>query len=409
MIRYILFFLLTGFCFSAQAQKGTATTASKTATQTAVQTATKGMEFFHGTWEEAQAKAAKEGKFLVVDGFTTWCGPCRRMSSITFKDEKVGKFYNKHFINYKLDMEKGEGPTFRRKYGVRGYPTVIYFDSATKELSRFSGYRNPLQFLAEGKKIVADPVKLQAMTDRYEAGERDTKFLKDYIQMLQYGRKQSAHVAKDYLKKVKTKDLKSDENMALAFDAIGDIESPFYKVVFADLPSYEEKFGKEEFHTYVRDIGISHFLKAEENKDAALFTKSEELIKKIDIKEKDLLLFKINMRFQHKMKNWPKYKEAAVSYLDNNVVRDVAMLNNIAWNMLNNFDDKEDMLLAEKWSKKSVQLKADFHNCDTYAHILSKLGKKEEAVKYATKAIDFAKKARINHASTTELLEKLSN
>lgn len=397
MIRYLLFILSAGFFVNVQAQQG-----SKTA-------AVKGMEFFHGSWEEAQAKAAEEGKFLVVDGFTTWCGPCRRMSSITFKDERVGKFYNQHFINYKLDMEKGEGPAFRRKYGVRGYPTVIYFDSATKELSRFSGYRNPLQFLAEGKKIVADPAKLQAMTERYDAGERDAEFLKDYIKMLQYGRKQSAHVAKEYLKKVKSKDLKSDESMALAFDAIGDIESPFYKVVFADLPKYEEKFGKEEFHTYMRDIGISHFLKAEETKDAALFDKSEALIKKLTIKEKELLLFKINMRFQHKMKNWPKYKESAVEYLDNNTVRDVAMLNNIAWNMLNNFEAEEDMLLAEKWAKKSVQLKPDYHNCDTYAHILSKLGKKEEAVKYATLAIEHAEKARINHRSTSELLEKLSN
>ena len=39
-----------------------------------------GIEFFHGTWKEALAKAKAEDKILFVDSYAQWCGPCKRMA-----------------------------------------------------------------------------------------------------------------------------------------------------------------------------------------------------------------------------------------------------------------------------------------------------------------------------------------
>lgn len=83
-----------------------------------------GIEFFHGTWEEVKAKAKEADKLVFVDAYTTWCGPCKRMAANIFPLPEVGEFYNANFINYKLDMEKGEGPDFARKYGVRAIPPL---------------------------------------------------------------------------------------------------------------------------------------------------------------------------------------------------------------------------------------------------------------------------------------------
>ena len=65
-----------------------------------------GIEFFHGTWAEAKAKAKAEDKLIFVDAYAEWCGPCKRMSAQTFPDPKAGEFFNPNFICLKIDMEK---------------------------------------------------------------------------------------------------------------------------------------------------------------------------------------------------------------------------------------------------------------------------------------------------------------
>ncbi|MEZ4920517.1 MAG: thioredoxin family protein [Saprospiraceae bacterium] len=110
-----------------------------------------GIEFFHGSWAEAKAKAKAENKLIFVDAYTTWCGPCRWMASNTFTDSEVGAFYNKKFINVKMDMEKGEGPTLARQWKVRAYPTLLYFDADGNEVKRELGAKRADDFIRIGK------------------------------------------------------------------------------------------------------------------------------------------------------------------------------------------------------------------------------------------------------------------
>src|SRR3989304_4987727 len=69
----------------------------------------KGIHFEQATFSEILAKAKKENKMVMVDAYTTWCGPCKWMAKNIFPNDTVADFYNKHFINAKFDMEKGEG------------------------------------------------------------------------------------------------------------------------------------------------------------------------------------------------------------------------------------------------------------------------------------------------------------
>ena len=87
-----------------------------------------GIEFFHGTWEEALEKSKTQDKPIFVDAYTTWCGPCKRMAKTVFTQEAVGAFYNDNFICMKIDMEKPEGRKFQQKYPVSAYPTLYYID-----------------------------------------------------------------------------------------------------------------------------------------------------------------------------------------------------------------------------------------------------------------------------------------
>src|SRR5690606_251401 len=85
-----------------------------------------GIEFFHGTWEEALLQARGQDKLIFVDCYTTWCGPCRNMANKTFPDPEVGELFNANFINLKIDMEKEMGRAFAKKFPVSAYPTLYF-------------------------------------------------------------------------------------------------------------------------------------------------------------------------------------------------------------------------------------------------------------------------------------------
>jgi len=115
----------------------------------------KGIHFFHGTWAELMAEAKKENKPIFVDAYASWCGPCRYMAANIFTDKEVGEYYNKHFVCYKFDMEKGEGPNFARQNKVEAYPTLFYFDKSGTMKNRVLGLQQKESLLSEGKKAVA--------------------------------------------------------------------------------------------------------------------------------------------------------------------------------------------------------------------------------------------------------------
>ena len=113
-----------------------------------------GINFFHGSMEEAQEVAAEENKLIFVDAYTVWCGPCRYMSSKVFTHPTVGAFFNKHFVNVKLNMETPEGSTFRIIHAVNAYPTLMFLNENGEEFYRKKGVSHVDSFLSMGKQVV---------------------------------------------------------------------------------------------------------------------------------------------------------------------------------------------------------------------------------------------------------------
>ncbi len=113
-----------------------------------------GIQFFDGTWDQVLAKAKKEKRLIFLDVYATWCGPCKRLQANTFTDEEVGKYFNKHFINVKLDGEKGEGRTIAQRYGVRAYPSLYFLDHTGQVVHFTAGFRDPQRMIELGESVV---------------------------------------------------------------------------------------------------------------------------------------------------------------------------------------------------------------------------------------------------------------
>lgn len=145
----------------------------------------KGVDFQKLTFQEALDRAAQEGKMVFLDGYTSWCGPCKYMSEKVFTQEKMGDFMNKKFVCVKFDMEKGEGVELSKRLGIQAYPTFVLLKGDGTVYHKLVGGGEADEFLGKLEKALADTSNaMEALEARYRAGERSKEFLLKYAQAL---------------------------------------------------------------------------------------------------------------------------------------------------------------------------------------------------------------------------------
>lgn len=113
---------------------------------------TESIQFNTASWNEILALAKKENKPVFLDISASWCGYCKRMKANVFTEPEVAKLYNTTFINVSVDGEKGEGIQLAKKYGVKGYPTLVFLNPDGSLSFQTSGYHNKEEFLKLAKK-----------------------------------------------------------------------------------------------------------------------------------------------------------------------------------------------------------------------------------------------------------------
>lgn len=114
-----------------------------------------GVEFREGTLAEAQAEAVAENKYLFVELFATWCGPCRVMERMMATDE-VGEFMNPRFVSVRYDVDKATGALLAQANGVRSIPTCLIIDSEGEVVGRLVGSSSPEKFIASMRSLLAN-------------------------------------------------------------------------------------------------------------------------------------------------------------------------------------------------------------------------------------------------------------
>lgn len=137
------------------------------------------INFFKGSFEEAKAEAARSGKLLFVDVYTTWCGPCRLMESRTFADPEVSQLMNGFFVNYRLDAE-GAYRSVAKSLEVKGYPTLLFLTPDGTPFERQLGYMDNTTFsvLAEGVlRQTSYYQTYRAFEDAWRQGRREPSFV----------------------------------------------------------------------------------------------------------------------------------------------------------------------------------------------------------------------------------------
>ena len=105
------------------------------------------------------------------------------LSKIVFPNDTAGAFFNKHFINLKMDMEKGEGKTLSKTFRITSYPTLLFINPENQEIVyRVCGAHPNVRWLVGEAQKAADPNQnLPGLSARYTENKQDAPTVLRYL------------------------------------------------------------------------------------------------------------------------------------------------------------------------------------------------------------------------------------
>ncbi|MFK7947866.1 MAG: thioredoxin family protein [Saprospiraceae bacterium] len=373
---------------------------------TLTQVTAQGIEFFHGSYEEALEESKSQGKLIFVDAYAEWCGPCKRMSATVFKDDKVGEFYNQNFINMKIDMEKGEGPKLARKYGVRAYPTLFFLDEKGTVVAKVTGGRQTKQFLQLGENALKKYDKSGEYAAKYEEGDRSPELLRKYGYALLAAKKEHLKIANEYFET--QKDLTQAVNLNAIFDFTTEADSRIFDLLI----KHKAAIGKLKSETVVfnkiESACLATARKAADYKFENLLEEAKLKMKANYPQKSKEFSLKADMIYGLGTTDAGLYMKACKKYLSKYAKNNATEHHNKAQLLIKRFsDDKNAMKMAEKWSKKAAENGGLAYQQLTYAKILYANGKSESALRAATKAKELAVKEKKPTQSIDNFLKSI--
>jgi len=85
-----------------------------------------------------EAKAAANGKPILIDFYTDWCTWCKKIDTEVYTDPTVIEFFKTDMILAKVNAE--QDTILARQFNISGYPTLVLTNSAGEEIDRIIGY-----------------------------------------------------------------------------------------------------------------------------------------------------------------------------------------------------------------------------------------------------------------------------
>lgn len=85
---------------------------------------------------EAVARARAEGRPVIVDFWAEWCAACKELDKLAWADPRVREEASR-FVKVKVDGTEStdEVSAIQERYRVQGMPTVVFIDSAGREVA----------------------------------------------------------------------------------------------------------------------------------------------------------------------------------------------------------------------------------------------------------------------------------
>ncbi len=346
-----------------------------------------GIEFFHGTWEEALEQAQAEDKLIFVDAYAKWCGPCKAMAKNVFTDAEVGQFFNSKFINMKIDMEEPESMTFKRSFSVSAFPTLFFINGDNELVHKAVGAKKSADLILLGKSAIKKYDRSGKYEEAYLEGDRSYDLVYAYVKALNQVGKPSLKISNEYLSsKPKIDDA---QKAKFLFEACVDSDSKLCKELISykefiikteGQASWDEKIAGMSWNTVQKAIEFEYFELVEE---------AIEVMKNEHSSAKSFEL-EAPMMYYAMMKDLDAYKTTSKKYFKKHAKKNetdlVALINQIN----EHFKDNEELEAKNiEYARQLVKLNNNEANYVIYCQTLYEGGKKDEALAECQQALKY--------------------
>ncbi|NAW51115.1 thioredoxin fold domain-containing protein [Elizabethkingia argentiflava] len=366
-----------------------------------------GIQFEESNFGQLLEKAKNQNKLLFLDAYASWCGPCKLMEKNIFSLPEIGEYYNQHFVNAKIDMQKGEGIEIAKKYGVKAFPSYLFINGDGEVIHRVVGYTEAEEFIQTAKDAEDPNCNIKALKEKFEKGETSPQFLKKLaIHTLYQDANFSGQVVQKYFETKPNTDF-TQEDLQLLLTGLLTSENPKYKIFKSQKKHILKFLPPAQYEVLDTQIKMNDILKKTYNKETKTLDTNyflSEIEKILGKEQAEKALQKVRLDYSLKNGDYPTYEKLTLEQYKNFSQKSANELNNVAWNFFKKIENKKSLQTAILWAQESVKKNETFANTDTLAQLYYKIGDKKNAQLWAQKSIDLAKKADQDYTETQKIL-----
>ncbi len=207
-----------------------------------------GIAFENTSWQSILLKSKKENKPIFVDCTTVWCKPCKWMEQNVFSLESVGNYFNDHFINVQMDMEKGDGIELGKEYKINSYPTYLFINPDGTLIHKEGGAKKTEDFMAIARKALDSSGNLDGMNKAYDRGERSRPFLQKYIIALGKAKQMAKQkgIFESYFNSLSQQELLNQQDFEVILSAVEPVNEQFI-FLLKNHEAYKKLVGTQNF------------------------------------------------------------------------------------------------------------------------------------------------------------------
>lgn len=362
------------------------------------------VKFFEGTWEEALASAKKNQKPIFVDAYAVWCGPCKYMDQYVFTEEAVATYFNKTFINYKLDVDVET--EIAENFGIEAMPTYLFVDAEGAVFYRKTSAMEAEAFL----KLAQTALRSPELKTKYANGDRSEAFLLEYLTAFgEDADEEITKVADEYIASLKEEDLLLPQNFELLKLYPRKHDSREFKFFVKNIDQFIEKYAEDANNVAYSTIDILYGEAIETQSEekmqtlTALLQQMPQVIESERAKEMGGLAY---MNFYEASEDWEQYAKYTLSHFEEYGRDDFESFMRAAYNFYQFIDDKAQLQQMLTWIEEASE--EEFYAIlFLNAALLKKLDRKKEALEKAKIALEMAQTAEANTQIIEDLIAEL--